>query len=464
MIYASIVRRKLKQFSRSEDGSTAIIFGICVIAICGLLGLSIDVARASRAKAGMQETLDMAILAVASAKQSDADDAADRLEVYMRANWKDGYGTPLPTTTLTTPSQGVVEATANAAMPTIFMRVFGYDKIDLFAESQGRFGLGKAEVALALDTTGSMEGAKIAALKSAAEDLVRDVYSKPDASDRVKFSVVPFAQYVNVGMDNRGASWLSVANDRIVTKTRDVPINPALCRPMTGYGTNDAGVSYQYEYQDCTGVPMRTEDYQENETWTGCVGSRASPKDTQVVVDSTDRVEGLLNTGCGSPLMRLTNRESDVRNAIKDLSASGSTYMAPGLMWAWRTLSPTAPFNDAAPKVGSGRARKVIVLMTDGANTASAGAWWTGDWTPYHEGWVPADANAKTNDVCTNVKADNVEIFAIAFDVVDPLVLARLQACATSPVTHYFNASDATKLTEAFGKIGDSLSQVRLSK
>jgi Flp pilus assembly protein TadG len=464
MRFASMLTTRIQAVGHSQDGSTAIIFAFCTLALCGGLGLSIDLTIANRAKTSMQHTLDSAVIAVASVKQAESGVAADRLAAYMSANWREKYGIVMPTTTLDSSAANLVTATASAEMPTVFMRVFGYQKIDLWVESQGRFGLGQAEVALALDTTGSMAGTKIEALKTAAEDLVRDVFAKPDARSKVKFSVVPFAQYVNVGMGQRSAPWLSVPNDRMVTKTREVPVNPGLCVTRTGYWTNDSGQTVPYDYQDCTGVPMRTETYQEEEKWTGCVGSRASPKDAQVVLDASDRVEGLMNTWCGSPMMRLSNHESDVRNAIKDLTPNGQTYMAPGLLWAWRTLSPTAPFNDGAPKAGPTRARKVIVLMTDGANTASTGAWWTGDWTPYHEGWDANAANAKTNDVCNNVKADNVEIFAIAFEVVDPLVLARLQACATSPVTHYFNASDSVKLAEAFGQIGESLSQVRLSK
>jgi Flp pilus assembly protein TadG len=464
MVSVSRLRERQDQFCRSERGSTAMIFALTVFAISGAAGLAIDSTRAIRAKEVMQDNLDSAVLAVGSARQSEAGDAADRLTAYMAANWKDKYGAPLPSTTLTEPSPDVIQATARTTMPTIFMRILGQNSISLYAEAHGRFGLAKAEVALALDITGSMTGSRMDALKMAAKDLVRDTYLKPGAATKITFSIVPFAQYVNVGMPNRSASWLSVPNDGMVTKTREVPINPALCVERTGTGYNDQGQPYSYQYMDCDGVPKQTETYSEMETWTGCVGSRPSPKDSQVLLNSANPVQGLMNTWCASPLQRLTNDESGLTSVINDLTPAGHTYMAPGVLWAWRTLSPAAPFADAAPAAGANRARKVIVLMSDGANTASQGAYWTGDWRPHHEGWNPGDANIKTKQVCDNAKADKIEVFAIAFEVTDPTALGLLQDCASSPVTHYFNATDNVKLTAAFKKVGESLSAVRLTK
>jgi hypothetical protein len=131
--------------------------------------------------------------------------------------------------------------------------------------------------------------------------------------------------------------------------------------------------------------------------------------------------------------------------------------MAPGLMWGWRAVSPTAPFSDGAPKTGADRARKVLVLMTDGVNTASASS-------PTHEGWNPTDANQTTLAVCQNIKNDGIEIYAIAFDVTDPTALGVLQQCSSSAVTHYFTAQNTTSLNAAFQRIGESLTKVRLKQ
>jgi hypothetical protein len=135
----------------------------------------------------------------------------------------------------------------------------------------------------------------------------------------------------------------------------------------------------------------------------------------------------------------------------------GRTYMAPGLMWGWRTLSPTAPFNDGSPKTGPARARKVLVLMSDGGNTVSANA-------PFHSDRNIADADATTEAVCTNIKNDGVEIYTVAFEVTNNSSLDLLRRCASSPNTHFFNAVDSNQLLAAFQRIGAALASVRLTR
>ena len=55
------------------------------------------------------------------------------------------------------------------------------------------------EVILVLDKTGSMAGAKLEALKAAAAELVEQIMD----GENVRVGIVPFAQYVNIGLDLR---------------------------------------------------------------------------------------------------------------------------------------------------------------------------------------------------------------------------------------------------------------------
>lgn len=55
---------------------------------------------------------------------------------------------------------------------------------------------------MVLDNTGSMAGAKIAALKKAAKELVTNLSATVVSADQVKFSLVPFGRYVNIGLAN----------------------------------------------------------------------------------------------------------------------------------------------------------------------------------------------------------------------------------------------------------------------
>lgn len=450
-------------FRTDERGAIAIVFALVSLAVIGAVGLAVDVARVVRVHGSLQASLDQAVIAVATGKQNGDTNPRDRLEPFLSTNWKETYGATPPVLQYDEPDSNSIWAKATTFVPTTISNITGIGQVEIAVVSQGGFGVGKAEVALVLDTTGSMDGSRIGALKSAAEDLIIETYRKPDADSKIKFSIVPFAQYVNVGTGYRNAPWMSVPNDGSDTVCRMVtPVTSASgCTTRTGYDYDDSGNQVgSYTYQECSSVTYGAPENQcaaVSRTWHGCVGSRASPLDREVELSASQPIPGVTDIWCASPLRRLDNNQTELRNAIRDLTTSGYTYMAPGLMWGWRTVTPTAPFSDGSPKTGPLRARKVIVLMTDGANTASASS-------PTHEGWNASDANVATDAVCTKIKDDGVEIFAIAFEVTDPTALDLLRRCASSPVTHYFNATDADRLTAAFKRIGESLAAVRLTR
>jgi Mg-chelatase subunit ChlD len=379
----------------------------------------------------------------------------------MAANWKERHGASTPTLTYTEPDSSTVAATATSIVPTTISNVVGFASVEVTVKSQASHGVGKAEVALVLDTTRSMEGSKLDAVKSAAESLIVETYAKPEAPSKIQFSLVPFGQYVNVGTSMRGQSWLSVPNDSSVSGCwmEKSVVSKSGCSMLTGTRYDD-GIPVSYQYEQCTSITYGP-DVQQCGTWEtkwhGCVGSRTAPRDAEVEVTSAQPVPGIMDIWCANELLRLTNSQSTLKSAIGALGPSGQTYMAPGLIWGWRTLSQKRPFEDGSPMIGPNRARKVMVLMTDGANTTSASY-------PAHEGWDAGAGNAKTAEVCNAAKNESVEIYAIAFEVTDQTALDLLQACASSPITHYFNASDTTKLMDAFRKIGESLTMVRLSK
>ena len=69
------------------------------------------------------------------------------------------------------------------------------------------------DVVLVLDSTGSMQGQKLDTLKRAARDLITHIYDQDGAREKVKFGIVPFAEYVNVGLSNRNEPWIDVPSD-----------------------------------------------------------------------------------------------------------------------------------------------------------------------------------------------------------------------------------------------------------
>ena len=84
-------------------------------------------------------------------------------------------------------------------------------------------------VALVLDRTGSMEGENMSALQAASSVLL-DQFSNYSAETQV--AVVPFSDYVNVGLSRRNETWI------------DVPPNQTITTP--------AGECYMRQFRVCT--------------------------------------------------------------------------------------------------------------------------------------------------------------------------------------------------------------------
>ncbi|MBV1692870.1 MAG: VWA domain-containing protein [Hyphomicrobiales bacterium] len=447
------------RFARDRTGSTAMIFAIGAVGLVGMVGLSLDYARMMRVKTSLQTSLDAAVVAAAAVKSSKTGDPMATLSEFFARNWNDKQAASTPSPLVIENSEETLRASATADVNMTFSRVLGFQTIPVAAVSEARSGLQKTEIALAVDNTGSMAGSKLDALKDAAKLMVSEVYSKPQADSRIKFGVVPFSEYVNVGTKYRGSPWLSVPNDSTSYQcwSETPEISRTNCRTMTGTGSND-GVPFTYTYEQCDvtyGAPV-TKCGNIDSVWRGCVGSRDSPEDRDVVASAAKPVPGLMDVWCNSPLQRLTNDRTEIDARIEEFVASDETYVPAGMMWGWRVLSNTGPFGDGAPTTGAGRARKVLVLMTDGENTRSLNA-------PFHNGSSKANADALTKALCTSVKAANIEIYTVAFDVADSATRNMLRDCASAP-GYFFDAKSSADLREAFGKIAAQISVVRLTK
>lgn len=444
-------------------GGISILFAFAVLPIAAMAGLAIDYGQAIRAEKSMQASLDAAALAAAQALAGgEADPAAAGLQYFDR-NFTARAAAPSPVVEISVEAADRrVTARGQAEVPTNFARIFGIENFRIGGIAQAEFGISKSEVALVLDNTGSMSGAKLDALKVAARELVESLYDTPSAADNIKIALVPFAQYVNVGLANRNASWLEVAADSSSTTNQCYDTYPnatsSNCHDVTTTCSND-GVSYPCTYTSCDwnyGTPVQTcSDVTTTTTWSGCVGSRAHPLDVATSSDFSTRVPGLMNTSCPSELTRLTNSDSDILTEIDAMVATGATFVQPGVIWGWRALDWNAPFGDGADPATEKGLAKYMVVMTDGANTKSP-------IYPDHTGGDAALANSLTNEVCTAVKAKGVTIYTVAFDVVEPTIQALLQGCASSS-GNYYEASDATALAEAFKKIADAMKVVRLT-
>jgi Mg-chelatase subunit ChlD len=191
--------------------------------------------------------------------------------------------------------------------------------------------------------------------------------------------------------------------------------------------------------------------------WHGCVGSRAYPNETRDANYSL-RIPGLMNTGCGSPILEPTSDLALAKARINALTTAGETYIPAGLIWGWRALSTQAPIAARESTSGTPVAR-YMVLVTDGQNTRSPTY-------PAHDGWNPADANAIMRTTCQNMAADTasgIKLYTIAFEVTDPGVKQLLQDCSTMNGGAFYDAANASQLRDAMQNIGGQISKLRIT-
>ena len=463
------ITASLRRFRMDPKGAAAVIFAVALLPIGLAVGAAVDYASAMRMRTTLTSSLDSAALSVAVAQASGQNvnlaNAAltQAVQKALVAALGPFAASANVVVTASVDGSGALAADARITVPTRLMALIGINNMSVNATTRVSLPLGPVEVAMVLDTTGSMAGAKIAALQTAATNLTNTLFSIPNATTNVKVAVVPFTDYINIGLADRNASWLTGALDYTTPASGSCVDYPNyVC--TGGYSTvnttcvND-GISSPCSWQSCDGYTQQG-TYQwcpspVTHTWYGCVGSRMYPADVGANADRADAsnpVPALLDYGCTTQMQRLTNNQTSVQTAINNLSAYGETYIAPALLWGWRALSPYTPYADGAAY--GGRTRKYIVLMTDGFNTHSPNY-------PDHEGMDTTTANSLTAQTCTQIKAKGITIFTVAFQVSDVTIRSILQNCATS-ASGYYDSASAADLQSAFQSIGAAITQVRI--
>lgn len=453
----------MQRYRKDTRGQFSIMFGVSLMTLLATVATAVDLSSAFFAKQRLQDTTDQIALYAAKTGETDQGKLSQMAQDYMDTNYPTAAGRTRNNSKIVinsvTRTGETVYVNASNAIKTDFAHLIGFPTVGVRVDSSATYAERSIDIAFVLDSTGSMSGAKMTALKSSASELVKTLDGYKSA--QVRASVVPFSNYVNVGTGNRNASWLQLPKEGQITGTprcemRSDVISQSNCRKVKSTCDNDGVKSTCYktvcdvkrgpEYEVCF-TPEWTAK------WEGCVGSRDVPLNTKAAY-AGDKIPGLPGKICGTEMRPLTKNLNNVQSTIKALDAKGNTYMPSGLAWGWRTLTPEAPLTEAASGTKK-NTQKVLILMTDGDNTRSK----NGDW---HEGNDGAKADATTKTLCNNIKDDEIQVYSIAYDIADASTRSLVAGCATSPGMA-FEAKNAQDLKAAFEKIGQSLSVLRLT-
>jgi Flp pilus assembly protein TadG len=397
------------RFHRGTRGSVTTISAFSFIVMLLAAGAAFDYQRWVQTQSRLQNALDAALLAAASSGEDNTKKLEPIVAAYLEANWATVYPDVKITYEIKITDNGRLAARARATVPTTIMALAGIKKMTADVKAQVARGGTVLELALVLDTTGSMaSNNRMVELKKAANDLLQTLVK--DGGEDVRIAVVPYSAYVNVGTTYRGQSWLKLGKEDKKNK------------------------------------------------WYGCVGSRDYPLDMTDDYGSTP-IPGMMNFTCTNELVRLTDQLGPLVSAVESMHPNGYTYIPAGLIWGWRAISDELPFADGTPKgvkVRKKPVRKAIVLMTDGENTISPTY-------PAHDGKNTSLADKLTSTLCTNAKKDGIDIYTVAFEITGKTAKDVLLDCATKP-SMFYDAGNADLLAEAFKSIGKDLTQLRIAE
>lgn len=422
-----------RRFLNACQGNVAPLLGLAMIPIIGAISAAVDYSRASQTRSAMQAALDSTALMLAREAQSLSSD-----EVQTKAN---GYfhsiftGSAAENVTVTsslqnpTPGSYVLSIRSSGDVPTSFSRVLGQTEIGISASAEAIWGIKKLNLALALDNTGSMAtNGKMDELKAAAHNLLTTLQNSSHNPGDVKVSIVPFATDVNVNTANVDADWIDWT---------DWEARNGTCS-SSRYHRQGSCTSHDHIWTPA-----------DHSAWNGCVYDRDQSNDVANTATTAGAAATMFRahqaSNCPAAMMPLSEDWTALNATIDAMTPTGNTNVTIGMAMAWQTLTAAAPFNAPA---SSADLEKVIVVLTDGENTENR---WTTSST---------SIDARTDAVCTNAKADNVQVYTIR--VIDGNA-ALLKSCATE-TSMYYDVQDAGQLNVTFGSIVQNLAKLRLAK
>ena len=503
----------IRKLWADRRGSYSITFGLTGLILAVAAGGTTDMMRFLDARAKLQDAVDAAALIVATQHKNDgstSDSTGDTAKArdLLEKTFSSKYGT-LGTVVATTTASSLT-LTADVSMDTYFLKISGLDTLTTTARSTAAWSVSSLEIALVLDTTASMlESSKLTNMKSAAASMIDTISSKASATYSVKFGLVPFSNFVNVGPSNATAGWIdqggnsrsstydayfSEKADRLAiftklgktwpgcVETRPAPYDVDETTPSTALPDTlfvpavhpdepDSGSYIANDYMDDQLFSYNQIDKMKNKkkydspknvdfSNSNLYSNYKVPKGPQFLCDV-------------KPIQRLTTDYSSIKTQVETLSASGSTNIPEGIAWGWRALSPKGPFADGRTYADTENS-KIMVVLTDGTNaintfsTALGGAY--SSWGYPYSQRLGANAgtnqrtglDAKTRSVCAKAKAAGIKIYTIGLMIDDADGQQMLADCSSGPA-YYYNSPSASQLQSIFDDIAKKISRLRIA-
>ena len=452
----------LGRFWRDQAGSMSYVAvaGSMVMMVFG--GIGIDLIHAELKRTKLQNTLDRAVLAAA-----DLDNNLDptlTVESYFDAM---GMSEALINVTVDDGlNYKTVTADGLSTFDANFLDIIGVDTLQAQGTATAEERIGKVEISLVLDISGSMAyGNKMNEMKYAAQTFVETVLDA-GGGDLVSVSMVPYSEHVNAGPE----------------LTQHLNVNwrhgYSHCLEMPDSEFNSAELNTSMTY-------TQMQHYQWN------YSGQNKRDDTVCPRYDYERI----NAFATDP--------AELTAQINQFKPRAGTSIFMGMKWATALLDPSTRFiaddmvsNGDFPAAMSGRpvdyddheTLKTVVLMTDGQhdksyriqnwayNSSSEVAHWNRynlwyylnryvHWSQrssfYEQKYTASYGDTLLDNICDAAKAQGIVVWTIGFEVTDHGA-SVMQNCASSP-SHFFRV-EGVEITDAFSAIARTINQLRLTQ
>jgi Flp pilus assembly protein TadG len=460
---------RLRVVRGDERGAVAVQFALLLLPIAILTFGLIDISRISVEKRQLQDALDAATLMAARSNAST--DAA------LAAIGRPALTAELPTTKFTATNSDFTGAadvtivgTASVGITPIVANLWTKDPlITINARSEVKRSTNDIEVALVLDTTGSMAGQKITDLKAAANELIKIVVKDNQTPFYTKVAIVPYSMGVNVGayadqvrgplpgpktitgatkanpvvitaaghgfingdkVSITGVNGMTNLNGKIFTvteKTTDTfKLSGVDGRNYTSYASGGTVTCDTSTNPGCKNFAFTNANSQDTVyAISTCVTERTgSNAYTDIAPSTTYLGRNYPSPGASNPcptaneIVPLSSDRTALAAKVNALTAGGSTGGHIGVGWGWYMVSPNFGYlwpSQSRPAAYSKKdLLKVVVLMTDGEYNSA-----------YCKGVISQDSTSGSGgaDTHINCNAPNGGAFAQAMALCDAMKL-----------------------------------------
>lgn len=422
-------------FLSNERGTISIMFGAAIIAMVGVVGLSIDLGRSMDAYSKATSALDSAALAATRAVfngDKSVDEVETLAEQFFEGNLESAgdIGADYSDFTADVDTESkTVKVKTTVHVPTTFGRIFGLDQMSYTVASRATFNVQDIELSMVLDVTGSMCSpcSKIDALKDASKQLIETLMPENGGGGNVKIALAPFSDAINAG--------------------------PYAARATAGRSV-DGCVVERKGINALTEVPPPV-DYASVTDGDIVSGSSLFFRASQpAALKDIDPFEGKSGYVCpAAQIIPLTTDKGTLVASIEDYVPTGPTAGHIGAAWGWYMISDEwgdVFGGESAPKpYGTKNLIKAIVLMTDGVfNTA----------------WNNSASAAQAKQVCDAMKDKDVIVYAVSFKSPNHPTMKYCASHDTSGNLLYWDAKNGDDLVTAFKDIAIRLTNLRLDK